>query len=752
MKPAEEETDVEAFHVPEGVRKSQVAPSNGEHERQRERRPSTPSAWQANEDTMQFHDGQKKRVSISPGVRIDPRTSPSAAGTKYAVEPEEHNTTAPPRPTRRPSMQRQGTLSKLTRRLPSNARLTVSADFKRQANMFSKQLRQRDRDRVWVIDPRESMLLGLWDTITSLALVYTALVTPFEVGFLQPSTSIDGWFITNRLLDVIFLIDMALQFCVVYQQASERGSDDVKFVTERRKIVRHYVFGWFPLDVASILPSAFDIIPLLQSSSTTVDASPSGSSDLEAELLAEKLSGFRAIRALRLVKLVRLIRASRLISRWQARIGFSHSAITSGRIVLMMSLSAHWYACIFALQAVLHDDPAGTWLGLQGHCNNMPIVLQLPPGAPLPTPLQAFSIQCEHLTVPSFYLAALSWSAMIITGLGGTDYYPSQDNVETIIVTALVVLGALMWAKVLATFCDLATNSDPSFLEYRQAIDDLNRFCRNHGFAPELKRRLRQYFQQRKHVMLAKSASGVIRKMSTSLQIEVVMLVHSHWLDHIWFLRGAEPACLVQLALRMEPCVFSPGELPEDDHLYIIHRGIVAQGMRMLTSGKLWGEEMILPDGPSKQMAARVARCMTYVEVFSISRLVFFKVTAAFDNATRLVKRGATILKVRHGVVALVKSLRKKRDAGDGRGFLDMILDAADKSGTGTRATVNSLVGSEASGGAVTLNLIDDVAMTKSSVEDMKAQVQRIDTTLLAVCAGLNQLLEKNGLKSLETE
>ena len=131
--------------------------------------------------------------------------------------------------------------------------------------------------------------------------------------------------------------------------------------------------------------------------------------------------------------------------------------------------------------------------------------------------------------------------------------------------------------------------------------------------------------------MLSKSASGVIHKMSTSLQIEVVWLVHKHWLQHIWFLRGAEPACLVQLALRMEPCVFAPSELPEPTHLYIIQRGIVMQGGRVLTSGKMWGDEMILdPDHGSARPA--VARCMTYVEVYSISRQVFFKVCLLYTS------------------------------------------------------------------------------------------------------------------------
>ena len=107
--------------------------------------------------------------------------------------------------------------------------------------------------------------------------------------------------------------------------------------------------------------------------------------------------------------------------------------------------------------------------------------------------------------------SAFSWSAIIITGLGGTDLYPSQDNVETALVTMLVVFGAIMWAKVLATFCDLATNSDPSAVEYRQALDDLNRFCNSQGLSVELKRRLRQYFHQRKHIMVSWCRAHCVR-------------------------------------------------------------------------------------------------------------------------------------------------------------------------------------------------------------------------------------------------
>lgn len=264
------------------------------------------------------------------------------------------------------------------------------------------------------------------------------------------------------------------------------------------------------------------------------------------------------------------------------------------------------------------------------------------------------------------------------------------------------------------------------------------------GLSHELRRRLRQYFHQRKHIMMSRSASGVIHKMSTSLQIEVVMLVHNHWLRHIWFLRGAESACLVQLALRMEPCVFAPGELPESDHLYVLHRGIVMHGFRVLTSGKLWGEDCIAPPPSEGPAVMSLARCMTYVEVFSLSRSVFFKAINGFDEARRLVRRGAVLIMARRGVLKLVKRLHKQREGGDRRGFIDMILDAADKAG-GQVAKVNAMA---TEGGAMMLILKDDIESTKAGMEKMREEHL---AEMAALREGLNRLLKTQGLDVVDS-
>lgn len=56
------------------------------------------------------------------------------------------------------------------------------------------------------------------------------------------------------------------RFCVVYQKvglADDYRGDDRVWITERRKIARRYLLGWFPLDLLSIIPSVFDIVPFV---------------------------------------------------------------------------------------------------------------------------------------------------------------------------------------------------------------------------------------------------------------------------------------------------------------------------------------------------------------------------------------------------------------------------------------------------------------------------------------------------------
>ena len=64
-------------------------------------------------------------------------------------------------------------------------------------------------NRPWyVVDPRTQMMMR-WDMVTAMALVWTAIATPYEVAFLASAdTAADFLFITNRMIDLVFVLDM----------------------------------------------------------------------------------------------------------------------------------------------------------------------------------------------------------------------------------------------------------------------------------------------------------------------------------------------------------------------------------------------------------------------------------------------------------------------------------------------------------------------------------------------------------------
>jgi hypothetical protein len=77
-----------------------------------------------------------------------------------------------------------------------------------------------------MVDP-QGPFMAKWDLVMMVLLLFTALVTPFEVSFLE--TNLDGMFVINRLVDVGFICDMLVNFRLAFDD--EEG---VKIYSRRR--------------------------------------------------------------------------------------------------------------------------------------------------------------------------------------------------------------------------------------------------------------------------------------------------------------------------------------------------------------------------------------------------------------------------------------------------------------------------------------------------------------------------------------
>ena len=211
-----------------------------------------------------------------------------------------------------------------------------------------------------LIDPRKSKRIGYWDGLTSLALIYTALVTPAEVALLECATSaLEPFFMINRAVDAIFAFDMLVQCNLMIEikskDVSKRGTE---WITKKNLIIKHYLKSWFIVDLASILVSAFDFMCF----------------QFVQDMLGEsagslgKLKILRVLRILRLVKLIRLLRASRMLKRWEQRLPINYAVLSLFKAIGTVVLLAHWFACIWVLQAKIQDDMENTWMPRYGYC------------------------------------------------------------------------------------------------------------------------------------------------------------------------------------------------------------------------------------------------------------------------------------------------------------------------------------------------------------------------------------------------
>ena len=93
-----------------------------------------------------------------------------------------------------------------------------AARYIAQVHAIRQVIAEQERVKRYVLHPNKNRWLSWWDLISTLALLYTAAVTPFEAAFVTavygPAAWRDPWFLLNRLLDGIFALDMILQFFI----------------------------------------------------------------------------------------------------------------------------------------------------------------------------------------------------------------------------------------------------------------------------------------------------------------------------------------------------------------------------------------------------------------------------------------------------------------------------------------------------------------------------------------------------------
>ena len=215
------------------------------------------------------------------------------------------------------------------------------------------------RQRGCVIDPRYSQFIVIWDLVTAVGCLFTALFTPYEVAFMEAASSpFDPVFLINQLMTIVFVLDLLLNFFLMYRASPSKGQALGLWVSNPSRIVRHYLSTWFIVDLVSVGVAGFDFLPICWSDAATCAAE--AASEAGAGSISN-LRGFRALRALRLLKLARVVRASRVLKKWETHITINYAALEMIKAFLITFLWCHWLACVWGLQAAFARSALDTW-------------------------------------------------------------------------------------------------------------------------------------------------------------------------------------------------------------------------------------------------------------------------------------------------------------------------------------------------------------------------------------------------------
>ena len=213
--------------------------------------------------------------------------------------------------------------------ITGKAKLDVMSQVAVGAQMMTKHKAFMERSPL-VISPR-TWYMRKWDLVTLVLLLFTAVVTPVEVAFLETSLwSIMFWI--NRSVDALFVIDIFLNFFVAIIDP-----EDGQLIFHHPTIVKTYLKGWFTIDIISVMP--FDLIALIFKDGAV-----------------GKLKILRVLRLLRLMKLLRILRAGRIFQRLETQYQIDYSQLELVKFVILALMTSHWMACAFGIVADLEDS------------------------------------------------------------------------------------------------------------------------------------------------------------------------------------------------------------------------------------------------------------------------------------------------------------------------------------------------------------------------------------------------------------
>ena len=518
-----------------------------------------------------------------------------------------------------------------------------------------------------------------WDVLMLVLVLWTAVVLPFTLGFaVEPDP---GVVILEICLDVLFIVDICLNFRTAYVQSSF-------LVVDRRAIRRNYVRHWLMVDAASSVP--WEVIFLVLRAATRRSGgcegdngtSAASTDDDECErTVVDAAASLSALKLLKLPKMLRLARGIKILEVVKNWVDSVDGALNFGRIVLLMLLMVlllHWLCCVwFALGA----RNGGGWLD-----DHMEGGVEL---RDRPTAVQ--------------YLYAYAQVLAMMLG----DPAPMNDGWEVLFAIFVGLLGSVVSAIVVANVAYLVALVGAESGEHQRKMEGMAKAMARLKLRAPTALRVVKHFEYAWARHRDHEGHQFIESLPPQLRNDVTYVLYGSCLRCCPIFKDVDRRILTALAVSLVPEVYLPTE-------FILVAGHVCRGMYLVGRGRVlvvmrdrarhhvsreertqYFCELGLAGGALGTVDAAIdtsARAMSHADVHYLSRDAVEQVLSDYPEPGRqLADRGRRWLTKRVAELAKPKPEQRNGDGGTKRPSLDSIaIEASVNLGKPTRVDVDA--------------------------------------------------------------
>ncbi|XP_072298542.1 voltage-gated delayed rectifier potassium channel KCNH5-like [Eucyclogobius newberryi] len=409
-----------------------------------------------------------------------------------------------------------------------------------------------------------------WDWVILILTFYTAILVPYNVSFKTRQSNI-AWLVLDSVVDVIFLVDIVLNFHTTFVGPAGEVVSDAKLIR------MNYLKTWFVIDLLSCLP--YDIINNFDH--VDDDLILSGSGNLRDPNAIHRnitrpedsvLSGLSSLfSSLKVVRLLRLGRVARKLDHY-----LEYGAAVLVLLVCVFGLVAHWLACIWysigdfeIIDEATNSIKKDSWL----------YQLSESIGAPYRYNASGTGRWEGGPNKHTLYVSSLYFTMTSLTTIGFGNIAPTTDG-EKIFSVAMMMVGSLLYATIFGNVTTIFQQMYTNTNRYHEMLNNVRDFLKLYQVPNGLSERVMDFIVSTWAMSKGIDAEKVLSICPKDMRADIcVHLNRQVFNDHAAF-RLASDSCLRSLAVDFTTTHCAPGDL-------IFHIGESVDTLCFVVSGSL---------------------------------------------------------------------------------------------------------------------------------------------------------------------